>query len=288
MSRLSALDRKINALRMMLAVSIALLGVAAVGGLDFLTGYELSFSLFYLAPVSFASWYINRTTGVVIALLPCLSWYTADQISGHIYSNFAIPVWNALVRLGYFLITGLLLSSLRRILSEQARLARTDALTGLYARRSFDDRLVHDLALIKRSARPLTLAYIDLDNFKQVNDTRRHHTGDQLLQTVGTILQESVRGSDTPARLGGDEFALILPDTDAKEARDVMGKIRQQLALALEQGGWGVTCSIGVITATGVALTPHQVLQAADELMYRVKLASKDAMEFRVMDADRD
>ena len=202
-------------------MTVAVCGVLVVGGIDYLTGFEVSMSLFYLGPVAVAAWYAGKWGGVAIALLSCLSWYVADWASGSQYSLAAISVWNTIVRFGFFLTTGLLLTELRKSLRGQQYLARTDSLTGLYSRRAFEDRLAHDLSLARRHKSAVTLTYVDVDDFKAVNDTHGHVEGDRVLQVIGKVLKGSVRGTDTAARIGGDEFALILPDTDGSAARQV-------------------------------------------------------------------
>ena len=261
---------------------ITLAGIVLLGAVDYLSGYEVSFSLFYLAPVAFATWYINRTAGVICAVLSCLIWYLADFTSGHQYSNAAIPVWNAIVRLGFFLITALLLTSLRTVLTNQQHLARTDALTGLFGRRAFEERLAHDLALAQRNHSLLTLVYVDLDDFKSVNDQQGHAAGDRVLRLVGDCLSATVRATDTAARLGGDEFALVLPDTNSDEARGVVLKVRNKLQQSLRDANWNVTCSMGAVTFVSPQMSPPEALARADKLMYRVKRQGKDALEFEL------
>ena len=264
-------------------IALAACGVVLVGGVDYFTGYEVSVSLFYLGPVALATWYGGRRTGIGIGILSCVTWYIAELAAGSQYSHPAIPVWNALVRLGFFLITSLLLSALRKSLLEQRHLARTDGLTKLYGRRAFEERLRHDLALAQRRRSTLSLAYVDLDDFKAVNDTRGHAEGDRVLRTVGQVLRDSVRAADTPARIGGDEFALVLPDTDRSGAEQVISKLRVGLQEALEKGAWPVTCSIGVSTFIDPAISPENAVAAADALMYEVKRRGKGEVAYHVL-----
>ena len=263
-------------------VALAACGVAIVGAVDYFTGYELSLSLFYLGPVALATWYGGRGVGAGIAMLSCAVWYLAEVAAGAQYSHPAIPVWNALVRLGFFLITSLLLSALRKSLLGEQHLARTDSLTELYGRRAFEERLRHDLVLAQRRKSIVSLAYVDLDNFKAVNDARGHAEGDRLLRAIGRVLRDSVREADTAARIGGDEFALVLPDTDRLGAEQVISKIRGGLQEALRAGAWPVTCSIGVTTFLDPAIAPDAAIAAADALMYEAKRSSKGGVAYKV------
>jgi diguanylate cyclase (GGDEF)-like protein len=162
-------------------------------------------------------------------------------------------------------------------------LARTDSLTGLYGRRAFEDRLDHDLAVAQRHKTGLTLAYVDLDDFKAINDTRGHAEGDRVLRVVGRVLIGSVRETDTAARLGGDEFALVLPETDGDGAQQVIAKLKRDLDEALEIGTRRVTCSIGVVTFLGAVRSSEHAIAAAEELMYQVKHIGKGAVAFSVL-----
>jgi diguanylate cyclase (GGDEF)-like protein len=262
--------------------ALATLGVFAVGYVDYATGFEISVSLLYVGPVALAAWYAGRWPGISIAVLSCVAWFSADFYSGNHYSNALIPYWNALVRLGFFVLTGLLLSALRASLEYQRHLASTDSLTGLYGRRAFEERLAHDLALARRRKSAVTVAYLDLDGFKGVNDAQGHAAGDRVLKTTGRVLRDSVRLTDTAARLGGDEFALVLPDTDAAGARQAIANVARALRDAFEEDRSGVTCSIGAITFAGAELPPAQAIAAADALMYEVKRSGKGAVAFRV------
>jgi diguanylate cyclase (GGDEF)-like protein len=280
-----SLDRRIRDRGTRAAWEGAALGVVVVGSLDYLTGYEISMSLFYLAPVSLAAWYGGRRAGLVIAVVSCASWYLADLASGHTYSHPAIPVWNAAVRLGFFAITAILLAAVRELLLQLWHLARTDALTGLAGRRAFEERLEHDLALAQRHGTALTLVYLDVDDFKAVNDTHGHARGDRLLELAGRTLRAGIRRADTAARLGGDEFALILPDTDERGARHVVQELSRKLQEALAKGGFRVSCSLGAMTFTDPTVSPADAVAAADVLMYEVKRKGKGAVGFGVQGA---
>ncbi len=280
---LSTLNHRVDKLARAGILVLAALGAAIVGGIDYFTGYEISMSLFYLGPVALAAWYAGRWPAFAIAVLSCVVWYIADLTSGNQYSHPAIPVWNALVRFGFLSITGSLITSLRENLRTQQYLARTDSLTGLYGRRAFEDRLDHDLAMAQRHKTVLTLAYLDLDDFKTLNDTRGHAEGDRVLRVMGRVLKGSVRDTDTAARLGGDEFALVLPDTDSEGAQQVIAKLKRGLDEALEEGARGVACSIGVVTFLGSVRSSQEAVASADDLMYQVKHKGKGAVAFIVL-----
>lgn len=280
---LAALERRLDRFTHARILGLAACGAVLVGGVDYFTGYEVSIALFYLGPVAVAAWYAGRWPGVAIAVISCVSWYIAEIATGHQYSHPAIPVWNALVRFGFFLITSLLLTRLRDSLLNQRHLAQTDGLTELYSRRAFEERLEHDLALAQRHKSSVTLVYVDLDSFKAVNDTYGHAEGDRVLRTTGRVLKDSVRQADTAARLGGDEFALILPDTDRLGAQQVIAKLTRGLQEASTACKVQVTCSIGVATFLDRDLSVAKAVAAADAIMYEVKRKGKGGVAFSVL-----
>jgi diguanylate cyclase (GGDEF)-like protein len=262
-------------LSLRLVVAIAMLALALFGFLDYLTGYEVSFAVFYLAPVTLAAWYAGRRWGVTFALGSSLVWYAAEIAAGYPYSHLLIPVWNAGVRFVFFLVIGLLLSSLRDHLLAERRLARTDDLTGLLNTRAFLSRLEQEVLSARRTRSPITLAYVDLDDFKSVNDTHGHAEGDRVLRAVARILQKSLRQTDAVARLGGDEFALILPATNLDGATTVINNLLLP-AEFLQHGLRPVTCSIGAIVFQEPPGNVAQAIAAADVQMYSAKKAGKN------------
>lgn len=257
-------------------IVIALLSVALIGTLDYLTGYQVSFAVFYLIPVGIASWYATRSWGLVLAVGSSLVWYMAEIAAGYPYTHAAIPVWNALVRLTFFVVIALLLSEVRARLLAETQSAKTDSLTGLLNSRAFREQLEHDLALMGRVGQPLSVMYIDVDDFKIVNDQHGHHAGDRLLKNVSGKLGESVRMTDTVARLGGDEFALILPGTDLDEARLIARKLGETFQ-HVDEWGLTITCSIGAVVFDQQPGSSDDAVQAADRLMYTAKASGKNS-----------
>lgn len=277
-SGLSAIDRALTRWSRARIAVVSLAVTLLVGAVDFTTGYEISFSLFYLLPVSLSAWYAGLRAGAAMALVAGVVWLTADVLAGHAYSHPAIPFWNALVRLGFFLSNGLLVATLRARLMGERRLARTDALTGLHNHRSFWERLEYGIAL----ARPITLVHADVDDFKRVNDTYGQDGGDRVLRTIGAALAEATRRTDIAARLGGGEFALVPPETGEAGARELIAKVRERMNSAPQDAGYPVTSSVGAMTFLSAPASAEEAVRAADGLMYKVKKHGKNAVAFGV------
>ena len=265
---------------------IALLLILGVALIDIVTGPEIAFSIFYVLPIAMLAWYHGWRAARVSVFASGLAWLIADTLSGATYSIDGIQYWNAGVRTGFFFIIALILSQLRHALREEHRLARTDALTGVSNSRSFLEFATLELARQRRYDHPISIAYLDCDNFKRVNDFYGHAKGDELLRKVAMVTAQTLREVDIVARLGGDEFGILLPESDQKAAASVMKKLRNALKTVGQE--YGVTFSMGVVTYLQPAESVDAMLNAADKLMYDVKRAGKNASRFRVFGKNGD
>ncbi len=148
--------------------------------------------------------------------------------------------------------------------------ARTDPLTGVANLRQWSERLARELERARRSGTPVAVALVDLDRFKQVNDTQGHSAGDALLREVAAGFSQAVRTVDLVARVGGEEFAVALPDVSVEDAVTIVERLRTSLAE-------GVTCSAGLAIWDGEE-TPHQLQDRADAALYRAKAGGRDRL----------
>ena len=251
-------------------VAVSLLLLAGVGLLDVATGPEISFSVFYLVPVLFAGTFGSPRAGRTMAVASAATWGLVDVFTGDPYSAVWIPVWNSVVRLVFFLLIVELVETLQLTLAAQRTLARTDSLTGIANARVFSERLDQVIARSRRDGRAFTITYIDLDRFKQVNDTFGHSEGDRLLREVAEIMGRGIRATDVVARLGGDEFGLLMPETDAEHALTSLERIAAALALELGKR-WGVGATFGAVTFDIPPGDADSAVQMADKLMYSGK-----------------
>lgn len=264
------------------ALALAAVLIPVLGLVDFVTGYELSFSLFYFVPVALAAWFASRMWGQVIAAIAATSWLTADMAAGHVYSATWTPYWNAAIRLGLFLVVARSLSGLRAALRREAESARTDYMTGVANKRAFTEVAGAEIERSRRYAHSFSIAYLDVDHFKRVNDTMGHDGGDRLLRDIGRCLTATVRAPDVVGRLGGDEFALLLVETAFSEAEATISRVQRALAAMTRAEGWDVTFSVGVTTFVDAPATVESALQHADRLMYAVKETGRDNVRHAV------
>lgn len=257
--------------------------VIAVGVIEVLSRFEVSLLFLYVVPIALAAWVATRRMAyalVFIAVFPSLFSVLVGQPAG-----WGV-LWSTSSDLALLGVIVLLLTTLKRRLNDEAAFAATDALTGLPNRGSFIARLDAEIARASRYGGTFTLAYVDIDNFKAVNDLEGHDTGDELLRRAAQALQSSTRQTDVLGRLGGDEFAVILPETQGGATSSVLGNLLKQLIQAMAAGGWPVTFSIGAVTFEGPISTSREALQVADEAMYSVKRSGKDGILHVVWDGD--
>ncbi|UCD34981.1 MAG: GGDEF domain-containing protein [Nitrospiraceae bacterium] len=257
-----------------LLTSVALVGI--LGTIDHLTGPELSFSVFYTLPIVVATWFAGRGAGVFISIMAALTWLYADIGAGHEYSHTVIPLWNSFVRLAFFIIITILLSIVRKTLEMEKSLAYTDYLTGLKNSRAFYEQVEAEVARSRRSGKPFTIAYFDLDNFKEVNDSRGHEAGDEALRVVASVIRNNLRRSDAVSRLGGDEFAGLFPEADSAGAEVILKNLSAALGASMREHKVPVTFSIGAVTFVRPLDSPKDMIRTVDELMYEVKKKGKN------------
>jgi diguanylate cyclase (GGDEF)-like protein len=256
--------------------------VFVIGYLDYATGPEIGFSLFYLVPIMLTSWfrYDKKISLVLVPGICAAVWLVADIYSGHRYSASWIPYWNMATRLGMFLVIGVALSRLRAANAHERILARIDPLTGVYNTRYFMELVSKEISRAARFSETFSFAYLDVDNFKSVNDTFGHDQGDQLLKTLTKVIKDNIRTIDIIARFGGDEFGILFPKTDSSQSHVVIDKIYSVFRKSIT-AEWKVTLSVGVVTYPKPPSNLDEMVRAADALMYQAKRDGKDQAEYR-------
>ncbi|MDZ4167740.1 MAG: GGDEF domain-containing protein [Coriobacteriia bacterium] len=253
---------------------LLLLGMVAL--LDDLTGEELSFSVFYLLPVLLAGTFISRGAGRAAALAGAAIWGSLE-VAARMYSAAWIPVWNTGVRLIFFLTINELVHIVRTAHERERTFSREDSLTGIANGRVFAERVEQEIAKSNRDGRPFTIAYADMDRFKQVNDSYGHSEGDVLLRTVAETISLDRRAVDLVARLGGDEFGLLLTETGVDGAHTMLARVAESLQSATGER-WGVGATFGAVTFAEPPVDVDSAVRLADDLMYRGKSRGRGAI----------
>lgn len=263
--------------------------LAAVGVLDYRTGPWLSLSILYVMLVLAAAWWLGRGPALLAGLTAGVAWFEAEAFGRRGEPRLDL-MWNAGTRLIMLVAMAAMVVRIRtdrrrlsqvnarlgELLSGAEHLARTDALTGLPNRRAFLERVSDELARSRRASAPVCIAYLDVDNFKRLNDQSGHPAGDEFLRAVAQAIRETVRASDVAARLGGDEFAVLFTDAKRGAVEPLAHRLLAQLkTLGDRHPGLELGASIGMAWFDKAPDGPEELLQRADRAMYEAKTAGK-------------
>lgn len=260
-------------------VLVTLLSSVGVMAADWALGPRISSSYFYIFPLGMVAWRGGRKVAIVGSAVAAVAWLFIDlaTVAGH---AVMISVWNSVVRFAFFSTISLLMVGLRSALARYEELSHSDPLTGLFNRRALDELMDREFARAARMGGEITVASVDLDDFKHINDTGGHAAGDETLRQIAAALTSSVRATDIVARIGGDEFMLVVAG-DETAAAAVLDRFQARVD-SIIVGDHRASCSIGAYT-TRSADKVLAILEA-DRNLYRAKQAGKGR---RVVSSER-
>ncbi|MDO8369968.1 MAG: diguanylate cyclase [Candidatus Nitrotoga sp.] len=244
------------------------------------TNAEFDFASLAVLPVLVIAWIGGKRNGLFMAILASVMWLVGDIASERQYSAQWIPWINALTHLMTYSLVALLATQVRLQFEREHERAIRDALTGLHNRRAFLEAGANEVERMKRYLHPLAVIILDLDDFKQLNDTKGHDAGDAALRATAGALHGVSRSSDQVARMGGDEFAVLLLEIGYEAAIEAGRKISVAVNAALQDFP-PVKGSIGIAWFGEADRSFPAMLKAADELMYEVKKNGKDDVRSR-------
>ena len=246
---------------------------------DHQLGYEYGFSYFYLLPVILATRNLGKFNGFLISAMAAALWAMMDKFHGLHYAFVLAPYWLTIIRFTLFSIMVMIFDGWEK----EKENARTDTLTLVANRRAFEEFGQVEIKRCRRYGHPFSIIYLDVDNFKIINDRFGHKTGDKLLVQLAHALRTSFRETDIVARLGGDEFSVILVETDAGGARTALNRVCDTLE-QIPHVGSIVTLSIGLLTYLRPPDSFEEAVKRADELMYLAKNKGKNCIESAVVE----
>ena len=254
---------------------LALGCLAGIGYLDSKTSREIVFSLFYLIPVAVLAWQFGKKPGIVTAAACAAVGLIADIASGALDSSMAVAFWNNTMTLGFLLVAAILLSRLRQSIRNEETLSRNDVVTTAVNSKYFSEVLQIEIERAKRYKRHFTLLYINIDNFKKVNDAFGRKAGDAALWHYVVSIANTLRKTDVIGRLGGDEFGCLMPETGYDAAISVITRLWSDLEKEISVHKWPITFSMGAVTFTVAPEKSDDAIKMAEELMYYVKQHGK-------------
>ena len=274
-----------RAAREVLETAGLLVAVAVVGVVDYRGGSRLDYSLLYLLPILAAGWRLSLPAVVVTSSAAGAVLFAANFSLAEPRS-IVVDVWTGFSRLIIYLAVGLLTARVRRdrdrlrkLLDREALLARTDAITGLPNTRGFTERLLTETSRSRRAGRPLCLAYIDIDNFKSLNDHYGHATGDAILVRIAAAIRDTIRAGDVPARLGGDEFAILFWEVDRSAVEGIARRIMERIRdVGASYPAAALGASVGIAFFERPPDSSEDILKQADASMYEAKALGKGRM----------
>jgi diguanylate cyclase (GGDEF)-like protein len=261
----------------LLAVGLGL--VAGLTAFKLTIGHSVTVIDFLFVPVVWVGWFANaRWCGYAVAAVAAVLSVVVAMVA-ETQASLAAASAAGVARFALYLLVLALLGMMRRERAGHQHSVATDQLTGAANARAFRAVALAEVGRAQRYHHELSLAYIDVDDFKAVNDRFGHSEGDRVLLEVSHMMRSSVRATDTVARIGGDEFAILMPEIGASSARAVIERVRGELARLRTVEGGPVPCSIGLVTFDRPPASLNELVGAGDELLYRAKDNGKDRIE---------
>jgi diguanylate cyclase (GGDEF)-like protein len=261
---------------------LSVFAITFIGVVIYLEKDNVDLRPLFVIPVLLASWYGGRKTGTTMAVLTTIALLATNYSLGFYEINNDSVAYDILVNLFVYFFISIIVTNFKRVHGVEKDAADTDTLTGANSSRKFYLELANEIVRSRRYRHTFSMAYIDVDNFKIINDTLGHPIGDELLIRVSECLLQSLRATDVVARLGGDEFVCLLPETEQGEAKTALLKAEKTLKGSMEKYGWDVSFSVGVVTFETLPNDVGQAVKLADDLMYQVKSGNKNDIAYRV------
>ena len=255
---------------------LILWGLLALGSLemmDRIAGPPLFSHMLCFIPILLLTWFAGFWTGMITSVAGTLVILSTDVVTGS-----STSYWNVGVRLVSFLMLTSVLSALKSSLEDEREFGRIDFLTGISNRRSFTELAEMEIDRARRYDYPFTVIYIDLDDFKMVNDRFGHAMGDKLLRSFAQALRKKIRTTDLVARLGGDEFGILLPETSTEVAELLVRRLQDAGITLLQKKGCSLPFSMGVVTFLEPPASVDEMLIISDTVMYAAKKSGKHAI----------
>ncbi|VDN48002.1 conserved membrane protein of unknown function [Petrocella atlantisensis] len=251
--------------------------VATIALLDFKIGGMISLYMLYLLPIGFIGIYGNRLQAIMLSIVCGGVWILVDNSLGILSFENSFSWVEIISRLILLIFIAYIIGSYRIAYQALLQQAYRDEKTGAYNYSAFLEIGTKYLKVVSRSNEVASLAYFDMDNFKIINDSYGHSTGDKVLLQFSNIVMKHVRSSDLFARIGGDEFIVLFIGSDADQSRDNLEKIKFEFNALMANNNYPTTVSIGLIDITKDKSLEVMIMEA-DLMMYEAKSKGKNTI----------
>lgn len=255
-----------------------------IGYIDYCVPPEIYLSFFYLLPIYSLTWFVGRKAGIVAALVSAIA-SSATHLINEDANPFFLMIFfcNSCLNLSLFIILSTLIFEFHHFREEEKKQARIDKVTGLANKRLFFELAHLEIKKSNRYRHPLTVIYMDVDDFKKINDLLGRTIGDQLLKTVAETIKSNIRETDIIGRIGDDDFSILLPGSGYEPAQIVISRVQSELLKVMHKNDWQITFSIGAVTFISPPKSVEEMLQPADRLMYLVKNEGKNHLKHKTL-----
>jgi diguanylate cyclase (GGDEF)-like protein len=278
-SALTRLDARLRRIPDPLLLAIGLAVMVAIAAFKTTLGHDIPIADFFLVPVAAVGWLAGSRVYGYLAAVCAASATVFIAVVGPASAPLGAAFAAAATRLVLYIIVLTVLEVLHRMHLQNQAEAQTDHKTGAANSRAFEQRATAEIERSRRNGTPMTVLYLDVDDFKDVNDRFGHTAGDRVLTTVSHMMRTSVRLNDIVARLGGDEFVVLMPETNRFAGGAVARRMRAELERVTTPDGAPVHYSIGLVTFDEPPSSVDEMIHEADTLMYRAKEKGKDRIE---------
>jgi len=258
-------------------------------GMDlFASKYFMAVTIFYLFPVVLVAWHTDKKIAIPVALINGVLEISIRYcyLLGEI--NHYVLFWNIIIKCIVNTCLVILVSKLVYSYKKEQILSRVDFLTGIPNWMAFSEILEREKQRAIRYKQNISLAYIDCDNFKKVNDEYGHQEGNKVLSLVASTMTNCIRKTDYAARIGGDEFAILLTEASPEDAKKVIKKVKDILIAEMKSNDFPVTFSMGVATFENPPESIDEMVKISDLLMNDVKSSTKNNIKHEVFHEGKD
>jgi diguanylate cyclase (GGDEF)-like protein len=250
--------------------------------ISLISGGIIFFEPFFFIPLVLISWHGSKKEGILSSAFTSSGIALCYKVSDAIFLGYLFTLYSFISHFVAYSLVVFFVTNFRKVHHTETTAADTDYLTGLLNPRGFYTELANELVRSVRYNHIFSLAYMDIDDFKIINDTFGHSAGDKVLIAVAQCLKKRLRDTDKIARLGGDEYAWLLTETGMEGSKKSFIKIKEELESKMKSRGWNVKFSIGIVTFEKCPEDVKEAVKIADDLMYSVKKNKKNNIAYKI------